>query len=194
MGKTDGVREIFSRAVKDLLPEGAASLYVAYSGGADSAALLALMHEYAAGAHIPLTAVHVHHGIRGAEADRDVQACRAFCEENSSPLVIRYADVPALAEAWSVGMEEAARRVRYEIFEELIGGKEDAFLATAHSADDNLETVLFHMLRGAGTAGMGGIPASRGRYIRPLLGCTAQEIREFCRAEKPSSLLLSLNY
>lgn len=183
MGKTDGVREIFSRAVKDLLPEGAASLYVAYSGGADSAALLALMHEYAAGAHIPLTAVHVHHGIRGEEADRDAQACRAFCEENSIPLVIRYADVPALAEAWSVGMEEAARRVRYEIFEELIGGKEDAFLATAHSADDNLETVLFHMLRGAGTAGMGGIPASRGRYIRPLLGCTAREIREFCRAE-----------
>ena len=183
MGKTDGVREIFSRAVKDLLPGGAASLYVAYSGGADSAALLALMHEYAAGAHIPLTAVHVHHGIRGSEADRDVQACRAFCEAKNIPLVIRYADVPALAEAWSVGVEEAARRVRYEIFEELIGGETGAFVATAHSADDNLETVLFHMLRGAGTAGMGGIPASRGRYIRPLLGCTAREIREFCRAE-----------
>ena len=193
MGKTDGVREIFSGAVKDLLPGDATSLYVAYSGGADSAALLTLMHEYAAEAHIPLTAVHVHHGIRGAEADRDAQACRAFCQAKNIPLVIRYADVPALAEEWSVGMEEAARRVRYEIFEELIGGEAGTFVATAHSADDNLETVLFHMLRGAGTAGMGGIPALRGRYIRPLLGCTAQEIREFCRAEEIPFVVDSTN-
>ncbi len=187
MGKTDGVRAAFVRAVKDLLPmDGGASVksvYVAYSGGADSAALLTLMHEYAAQTHISLTAVHVHHGIRGAEADGDADLCRSFCKERKIPLVIRFADVPALAKEWSVGMEEAARRVRYEIFEELIGGETGAFVATAHSADDNLETVLFHMLRGAGTAGMCGIPAVRGRYIRPLLGCTAEEIRDFCREE-----------
>lgn len=185
MGKTVGVRETFFCAMKDLLAMAGPmkSVYVAYSGGADSAALLTLMHEYAAETHIPITAVHVHHGIRGAEADGDAELCRDFCAARDIPLVIRHVDVPALAKEWSVGIEEAARRARYGIFEELTAGKDGAFVATAHSADDNLETVLFHMLRGAGTAGMCGIPAWRGRYIRPMLGCTAREIREFCREE-----------
>ena len=188
MRKSDhAVRAIFTRAMAVPPLRGAVAsmtdVYVAYSGGADSAALLTLMHEYAAQRHIPLTAIHVHHGIRGAEADRDASACQAFCDARGIPLVIRRADVPALAKEWSVGIEEAARRVRYDVFEELIRGKDGAFVATAHSADDHLETVLFHMIRGAGTAGMCGIPALRGKYIRPLLGCSSSEIRDFCQSE-----------
>ena len=197
MGKTGSVREAFFRSMKDLLAMAGGtpmtSVYVAYSGGADSAALLTLMQEYGARVHIPVTAVHVHHGIRGAEADRDAALCRDFCEGRGIPLVIRRADVPALAKEWSVGIEEAARRVRYGIFDELIAGEDGAFVATAHSADDNLETVLFHMLRGAGTSGMCGIPALRGRYIRPLLECTAEEIRLFCREEDISFAVDSTN-
>ena len=108
MGKTVGVRETFFCAMKDLLAMAGPmkSVYVAYSGGADSGALLTLMHEYAAETHIPITAVHVHHGIRGAEADGDAELCRAFCAARDIPLVIRHVDVPALAKKWSVGIEE----------------------------------------------------------------------------------------
>ena len=127
MGRTDhAVRAAFARAMAEMPIRGAAAsmsdLYVAYSGGADSAALLTLMHEYTAARRISLTAIHVHHGIRGAEADRDAHACEAFCRERGIPFVIRYADVPALAEKWSMGLEEAARRVRYEMFHALTAG------------------------------------------------------------------------
>ena len=159
------------------------AMFVAFSGGADSAALLTLMREYAAEKSILLTAVHVHHGIRGAEADRDALACEAFCRERGIPLMIHRADVPTLAKEWSMGLEEAARRVRYECFDSLGDSEKTVLVATAHSADDNLETVLFHMLRGAGSAGMAGIPPVRDRYIRPLLGCSSEEIRDFCRME-----------
>ncbi len=198
MGRTDhAVRAAFARAMGEMPIRGAAAsmtdVYVAYSGGADSAALLTLMHAYAAERRISLTAIHVHHGIRGAEADRDAHACEAFCRERGIPFVIRYADVPALAEKWSVGLEEAARRVRYEVFDALTEGKDGAFVATAHSADDNLETVVFHMIRGAGSAGMSGIPPVRGRYIRPLLGCSSEEIRDFCRQEQIPFVVDSTN-
>ncbi len=186
-GKEHAVRRAFACAMAEWpicdAVAGCREMFVAFSGGADSAALLVLMREYAAEHRISLTAIHVHHGIRGAEADRDALACEAFCRERGIPLLIRRADVPALAKQWSLGLEEAARRVRYEAFDALCGEKENALVATAHSADDNLETVLFHMLRGAGSAGMAGIPPVRGRYIRPLLGCSSSEIRDFCRAE-----------
>ena len=129
-------------------------LLLGFSGGVDSSVLLDLTARYAREHGAPLRILHMHHGIRGAEADRDALACEAFCRERGIPLLIRRADVPALSKQWSLGLEEAARRVRYEAFDALCAGKENALVATAHSADDNLETVLFHMLRGAGTAGI----------------------------------------
>lgn len=163
--------------------DGAAALLVGYSGGADSAALLTLMARWCAARAIPCEAIHVHHGIRGAEADRDAELCRTYCAFLGVPLHVRRADVPAYAEAHHLGIEEAARKVRYRIFDEILAVHPGALCATAHSADDHLETVLFHLLRGSGIDGLCGIPAVRGRFIRPLLGASAAEIRDFCKAE-----------
>lgn len=160
------------------------TVFVGYSGGADSAALLALMAQYCRENGIHCEAVHVHHGIRGTEADRDAQACRDFCDRRNIPLHIRYADVPAYAAAHHLGLEEAAREVRYAVFGEFLDANPNALCATAHSADDHLETVLFHLLRGSGLDGLCGIPPVRGRFIRPLLSLSAERIRDFCEKEQ----------
>jgi len=160
---------------------GVRTVWAAYSGGADSTALLALLQEYCAGRALSLAALHVHHGIRGAEADRDEAACRDFCAARGIPLTVRRVDAPAFAAAGRMGLEEAARRLRLEIFDELC--TEDAVVATAHSADDNLETVLQRLARGAALRGLCGIAPVSGRRIRPLLGVSAAAIRDFCRAE-----------
>jgi len=158
-------------------------LLVAFSGGADSAALLTLLQAYCREKQIPLLAVHVHHGIRGEEADRDAQAAATFCEERQIEYRLVHVDAPALSRSAGMGLEEAARHLRYEALETIADEVPGTCIATAHSADDNLETVLFRMVRGTALDGLCGIPPVRGRIIRPLLRCTAQQIRDFCREE-----------
>jgi len=172
------VRGAFRDAMADFPPH--TCLTVAYSGGADSSALLYLTWEYCRERQISLRALHVHHGIRGEEADRDASFCRSVCEARGIAFLCRFVDAPACAEREKIGLEEAARRLRYSVFEEVTGA-EGHFCLTAHSADDNLETVLFHMMRGTGLDGLCGIPPIRGRILRPLLGVSAGDIRAFCR-------------
>ncbi len=156
-------------------------ILVAFSGGADSAALLVLLNEYCRAKEIPLIAVHVHHGIRGAEADRDAAAAAAFCKARGISYRLVHVDAPAYSRSAGVGLEEAARHLRYEALESVAAEMPDTCIATAHSADDNLETVLFRLVRGTALDGLCGIPPVRGRIIRPLLRCTAVQIRDFCR-------------
>ncbi|MGM9652025.1 MAG: tRNA lysidine(34) synthetase TilS [Eubacteriales bacterium] len=160
----------------------AQTVFVGYSGGADSGALLVLTAEYCRMTGKKVHAVHVHHGIRGEEADRDAAFCRDFCAERAIPFTLRRADVPAYAAAHRLGLEDAARRLRYAAFAELTA-EPGTVCVTAHSADDNLETVLFHMMRGTGLDGLCGIPPVRGRILRPLLSVSASDIRDFCRTE-----------
>lgn len=159
-------------------------MLAAYSGGADSAALLALLSEYCGEAGMPLTAVHVHHGIRGEEADRDAAACGEFCRTRGIGLRTVRVDAPAYAAEHGIGWEEAARILRYEAFSGIAETVESPLIATAHSADDQLETVLFRLLRGTALDGLCGIPPLRDRIIRPLLTCGAADIRAFCREEE----------
>ena len=156
----------------------------AYSGGADSAALLTLLVPYCAERKLSLVAVHVHHGIRGEEADRDAQFCADFCAARGIDFRLEKVDAPAYSEAHSVGLEEAARTLRYEVLYRIADEMEGTRIATAHSADDHLETVLFRLARGTALDGLCGIPPVRGCIVRPLLGCTAEAIREYCRQEE----------
>ncbi len=162
-----------------------------FSGGADSVTLLSVLHELSQGAGdvpaFPLFACHVHHGIRGAEADRDEQFCRAFCEERGIPFYALHADVPKLAEESGESLETCGRKVRYGFFEEVSDrilrqhpDLSGVRVATAHTASDNAETVLFHLARGTGLAGLTGIPPVRGSIIRPLIDLGREDIEDYC--------------
>ncbi len=158
-----------------------ARLLVALSGGADSVALLAAMYRLQEEFAIDrLAAVHIHHGLRGEEADRDEAIAKAHCERYGIPLYVRRIDVAAVAAQTHVGLEEAGRAVRYSVFDELLDSEGFTHLATAHTQNDNTETVLMHLARGTSPAGLRGIPAVRDRYIRPLLFCTRDDVEAFC--------------
>ena len=158
---------------------------VGYSGGADSSCLLRLLGTWCHENGVSIAAAHVNHRIRGDDADRDEAFCRNVCTEMNIPLYTGSFDVPALAEEWGMGLEEAARRVRYSFFDEvsreLTGSPDKAVIATAHNATDNTETVLFHLMRGTGLHGLCGIaPIRDGRFIRPLLYIPGDDIRQWC--------------
>ena len=140
---------------------------VALSGGADSRLLLELTVR-AARASAPdgdvgarVHAAHLHHGIRGASADRDEAFCRRVCAELGVPLTVEHVDIPALARESGRSEETEARLARYDFLIRTMQKVGFPALLTAHNADDQLETVLHHLLRGSGTRGMAGIPAER---------------------------------
>lgn len=156
--------------------DGASSLLVGFSGGADSTALLSLLCKIGAERGISVTAVHIHHMIRGAEADRDLLHCQTVCAQAKIPFLSEYVDIPSMAKTQKIGIEACARNARYAIFDRLCDEHKFDRIATAHTADDTLETMLFHLARGCGAEGLAGIAPCRGSIIRPLIRCTRQEI------------------
>lgn len=148
----------------------------AFSGGADSTALLLCLYQLREQLGIDLRAVHVHHGIRGEEADRDAAFCADFCARYGIPFQLVRVDVPAYAKEHRLSLETAARKLRYEALETAAPEGE---IAAAHHAGDHAETVLFHLLRGSGMRGLRGILPRSGRIIRPLLTVEKQEILRF---------------
>jgi tRNA(Ile)-lysidine synthase len=153
---------------------------VAVSGGADSVALLVAMADSRAETGIVLSSIHVHHGLRGAEADGDAEFVAEIAQRLDVPLCTRHGDVAALAAERGQGIEEAARALRYQSFQELLAEHKVDAVATAHTLDDQAETVLMKMLRGAWTEGLGGIAPvvtmKGGSIQRPLLEVTRAEI------------------
>jgi len=160
----------------------AAKLYlVALSGGADSVALLRHIYATAQGR---VAACHVNHMIRGDEAQRDESFCAALCARLDVPLEIYRIDVPALAAESGRGIEETARDARYAALTQEAQRIGAAVILTGHNADDFTETVLFNLTRGAGPAGLCGIPPMRqmcdGVTVhRPLLGVSRAEIEQY---------------
>lgn len=141
----------------------------ALSGGADSMAMLWFFLQYREALGITLAAAHYNHGLRGAESDRDEAFVRDFCEKHAVPLFLGRGTVTPAGK----GPEAAAREARYRFF---AGLDPDTKIATAHTANDNAETLLLHLLHGTALPGLGGIPPRRGRFIRPLLTVTRQEV------------------
>ncbi|MBQ4054374.1 MAG: tRNA lysidine(34) synthetase TilS [Clostridia bacterium] len=162
--------------------EGVSSVAVAFSGGADSTALLHALYQRCLRDGIRLEAIHVDHGIRNESAKRDAEHCRRICDEKGIRLTVVTADVPALAAEWGCGLEEAGRRLRYESFSRICRERGIDRIATAHHAGDNLETVIFNLARGSGLRGLCGIPPVRGNIIRPLIFCSRSDIEGYCRA------------
>ena len=146
------------------------TVYCAVSGGADSMALLWGMYLLREKLSIHLAAAHFNHGLRGEESDGDEVFVREFCRKYEIPLAVGSGKV----EAGKKGLEAAAREARYRFFHTLPGK-----IATAHTADDNAETVLLHLIRGTGLKGLGAISPTMGNVIRPMLGITRQEVEAF---------------
>ena len=176
---------------------------VGLSGGADSVGLLLVLWKLRETFQISLRALHVHHGLRGAEADRDAAFSRMLCERLEVPFYEFRIDAAKEALDRKCSVEEAGRQARYRLYEETAlaweeemcpdltsenaGEKEAAaarvHIATAHHADDNAETVLFNLFRGSGLTGLSGIAPVRGRIIRPLLWAQRSEIQTWLRQQ-----------
>ena len=190
MTATNIVAEKFGAAIKQYnMLDGCTGILVGYSGGADSSALLRLLRSLCRERDIYLLAVHVHHGIRGDEADRDAEFCRRTCEELGVEFRLIRADIPALARETGRGIEETARDFRYSEFRRIL--ESDARLshvAVAHNSDDNAETMIFNLVRGCGIDGLGGIVP-----IRPL-GNVAQPLAESAQSLPSAESARSLSF
>lgn len=153
---------------------------VGVSGGADSVALLRFLAALRPQFGWDLVVCHIHHGLRGAEADRDECFVRALAEQLGLPCAVSRIDAAALALRDHISVEEAGRMARYAFFAQTAG--EGGRIATAHTLDDSIETVLMNLVRGTGLRGLCGIPRTRGNIVRPLLDCTRAEVEDYLGA------------
>ena len=155
------------------------SVTVGLSGGADSCALLHYLCSMREEMRLHITAVHVHHMIRGDEADRDADFAEKFCKRLHVEFQLYRRDIPAIAAEKGIGLEQCGREIRYAVFEEE-AAKRGGKIATAHTLSDSVETVLFHIIRGCSVNGLKGIPPVRGNIIRPLIYCERHDVEEYC--------------
>jgi len=158
-----------------MLPQLPGKIIAAVSGGADSVMLL---HYLSRIEGLEVLAAHYNHCLRGAESDSDEEFVKSLCEKIGLRCLTGRGDVAAFAAKSGRSIEDAARELRYEFLGEL-AEQEGCRVATAHNADDNAETVLLNLTRGAGLKGLGGIPPVRGVYVRPLLQTTREEIEAY---------------
>ncbi len=155
---------------------------VAVSGGPDSLALLHVLHDLAPELEIALTVGHLHHGLRGAEADADAEFVQDVARGLRLECVVEQSDVRALARERGIGLEEAGREARYAFLRRLAHTLGAGKIAMGHTGSDVAETVLMNLLRGAGLDGLQGIPPRRDNVVRPLIRVTRRETEAFCRS------------
>ena len=153
----------------------------AVSGGADSVALLLLLHDAAREGRIELCAAHFEHGIRGEASREDERFVRELCARLSIPLTVGSGNVPAFARTRGMGIEQAARDARYAFLRDTMREVKADVIATAHHMDDQTETVLMHLFRGCGLKGLSGMSARRDDLARPLLHVRKDDLIAFLR-------------
>jgi len=157
---------------------------VAVSGGADSVALLRLLLDLQARLGIVVSVAHVNHHLRGRASDADERFVAGLAAAHNLEFHLERVDVAAKAKREKANLEDAARRARYAFFSRLIADEKVDRVAVAHTADDQAETVLAHILRGTGLAGLGGIHPETEHVVRPLLHTRRAELRDYLRLRK----------
>jgi tRNA(Ile)-lysidine synthase len=170
------------------LVSGVSRVVVGVSGGADSVCLLHILHKYQSALGIELHVAHLNHGLRGGDADADAEFVRALAERLGLEATIEKRDVAGYRARHGLTLEEAAREVRYRFLAETAGGDT---VAVAHTRNDHVETVMLHLLRGAGLSGLVGLKETSTlshkritslKIIRPLICLTRAEVEAYCRA------------
>lgn len=149
------------------------------SGGADSVCLLFVLQKMREEMGVDLFVAHVNHGLRGEEALQDQEFVRKICEKWNIPFYLKTVDIKQIAAEEKLTEEEAGREVRYAFFREIASRVGGAKIAVGHNANDNAETVLFHLIRGSALKGLGGISPVQGDIIRPLLCVRREEIEAY---------------
>ncbi len=183
VGKKKIEEKIFSFTDKNRLIKKGDSVLIGFSGGADSRFVLYFLNKYAAKYKIKIAAVHVNHMLRGKEAERDENFCKKVADEIGIDFYSKSVNVKSYAKKNKLSIEEAARILRYEVFEKIADKENFTKICTAHNMNDNSETVLLNLFKGTGTAGLSGIPPKRGKIIRPLLAVTRDEIEGYLSSE-----------
>lgn len=167
----------------------ASRVVVGFSGGADSTALVFLLQKLG----YSVTAVHIEHGIRGSEALRDAAFTENFCKKYNIEYFVEHLDIPSFAKQHKLSLETAARQERYRVLQEYAKTLR-APLAVAHNKNDQAETILMHLLRGSGLAGLCGMLPVSGNLIRPLLEVSRPEIEAFNKENHLTFIEDSTNY
>ncbi|MBN2601886.1 MAG: tRNA lysidine(34) synthetase TilS [Candidatus Marinimicrobia bacterium] len=139
------------------------------SGGVDSMVMLKCLLEYRKETEINLITAHLNHQLRGQAADLDEVTVQNFCQENDCEFVSKTVNIKEMARKQRISMEMAGREARYQFFREIGGRHTNSLIATAHTADDQVETVLYRIFKGTGINGLQGIRVKRNNIIRPLL-------------------------
>jgi tRNA(Ile)-lysidine synthase len=154
---------------------------VAVSGGADSVALLRLLERLCDDLGITLAVVHFNHSLRATESEGDAEFVEQLARTRGFKIVTDRQDVAAEAQRQGRNLEDMARQLRYAFFERVVHEGRATHIAVAHTADDQAETVLAHVIRGTGLTGLAGIYPVAGAVVRPLLGTRREELREYLR-------------
>ncbi len=168
------------------------NIIVALSGGADSVTLLNILNSIKEKYHLTLFAAHLNHGIRGEEADNDEKFCKILCKNYNIKFFVKHIDIPKLCAEKKISEELCGRIERYKFFDEL-SSQLNAKVATAHTASDNAETLLFNLTRGSSISGAAAIPPKRKNIIRPLIELTRADIEAYCEAKSLAYVTDSTN-
>ncbi len=163
------------------------------SGGADSCAMLKILHSLKDELSITLLSAHLNHKLRGEESKRDMEFAKEFSNHLGIKFFSEETDVALLSKTMGISLEDAGRKARYDFFDRIMKETKATKIATAHNKNDNTETVLMHIIRGCGISGLCGIPPKRGNIIRPMLCLSRKEIEAFCEKEKINYITDSSN-
>lgn len=174
------MRTIRNYIEKEQLLQPSDKVIVALSGGADSVALLCILLDLG----YKCVAAHCNFHLRDAESDGDEMFVRSLCERNGVQLFVKNFDTKAYAKEQKISIEMAARDLRYAWFHELMTQQSAQAVAVAHHADDQLETILLNLVRGAGLRGMSGMKPRNGHIIRPLLTCSREALEQYLTVKK----------
>lgn len=155
-------------------------ILAAVSGGVDSMCLAALLND----AGVKFQMAHCNFGLRGAESDGDEQMVRQWAEGENIPLHVRRFNTPGILKEEGGNLQDTARRLRYQWFEELRKQLEYDFVAVAHHRQDSIETLLINFFKGCGISGMHGILPRQGQIIRPLLALSKEDLTEYARSQQ----------
>lgn len=161
-------------------------ILVALSGGADSIFLLSFLIKFKKRFGIEIAAFHLNHKLRGKSANADEKFCSDFCKQNKIEFICVKKDVKSYAKKLKLSVEESGREIRYFELNKAADKMGCTKIATAHNANDNVETILLNFVKGAGIKGLSGIPVRRDNIIRPILYITSEEIRQYLKKNKIS--------